>query len=361
MCSIFTRPKTAFYFDGYEDKAPFNLYDCTKASEIARQNGMSIEVIDLPNNGAKDWRSRAARPFDAGLIFVTTHGNPSEFNLSPGQVGPGDLPLLGVPASAHFVHSFSAMFAGDRNTIAGRWLERGVHFYVGSVHEPFLGAFLPTSLLNSRMLSGAALGAAVRIEKPEVWKIAVIGDPLSTLLPPAPVVDDPLPLKDATAIDANLRDALVGKRYAEGFRILALQGRDRDLAKFFVAAESKEPATIDADAAKWAVLALARSGDAAGVVDAFAKLRKEDAQIGILRDALWLLSYPKLAKPSDAMLQQLRLNLRTESLGTDAAQLATAIERTKGIEASSAFLNELRATLQDKNQRDQLEAALKKR
>jgi hypothetical protein len=294
------------------------------------------------------------------MVFVTTHGNPSEFNLNPGEAGPGDLPLLGQPAIIHFVHSFSAMFAGNRDTIAGRWLERGSHFYVGSVHEPYLSAFLPTPGLNARMLSGAALGAAVRVERPEVWKITVLGDPLLTLLPASKRIDEGETLAGAKPIDADLRDALLGKRFGEGFHILALQGRDRDLARLFAAAQSKEPASIDAVAARWSIIALARSDDADNLSEAFLKLTPEDAKDGLLRDALWLVCSPKLAKPTDAMLAALRKNLRSQSIGRDATVLANALTRSKGAEASAAFLNELRSSLTDKAQKDNLEVALKK-
>jgi hypothetical protein len=361
MAAIFTRPTMGFFFDGYENKSPFNLYDATKASEIAREAGLSIELNDAPAASASAWRARAARSFEAGLVLVNSHGNPSDFNLNPGVAIPGDLPLLSKPAGVHFIHSFSAMFPGNRDTVAGRWLERGAYFYVGSVHEPFLSAFLPTPTVTARLLSGAAYGAAVRVERPDLWKVTVLGDPLTTVLPAATIADEPLPLEGATALDADLRQLLLDKKFGEAFRILALQGRDRDLARLFVAALAKDEAAIESAAAKWAIPALARTDDVTNLALAYAKLTNADASDRVLRDCLWVVGSARLAQPSDALIAAMSANLRAESLGRDAAMIAATLERTKGKPASDAFVERVRSSLSDKAAREQLDDALAKR
>ena len=111
---------------------------------MLRQVGITVELDDTPRQGAADWRLRAARTVTADLILVNTMGNADFFDLTPGQCKPGDVPILNVPAALHIVHSWSLLAPDTRDTLGGRWLERGVFAYAGSVNEPFLEAFVPT-------------------------------------------------------------------------------------------------------------------------------------------------------------------------------------------------------------------------
>ena len=78
-----------------------------------------------------------------------------------------------------------------------RGSQRGAYAYVGSVHEPFLQAFVPSPKLAMRLAAGLPLGAAARLDDGEPWKISILGDPLITLGKAGPVVEKPLPLTGA--------------------------------------------------------------------------------------------------------------------------------------------------------------------
>src|SRR5262249_32291714 len=135
MCSLFLTSHKAWVFDGYGTGKPWSDYDGTAAGENLRKVGLTVEVLDTPRQGARDWRLRAARAVDADLILINSSGNPDFFNLEPGQCKPGDIPFLEIPAALHMVHSWSVEFPKNRDTVGGRWFERGVFAYAGSVHE----------------------------------------------------------------------------------------------------------------------------------------------------------------------------------------------------------------------------------
>ena len=74
----------------------------------------------------------------------------------------------------------------DGKTVGGRWLERGVYAYVGSVDEPYLEAFVTPRLLTNRLQMLTPFLIAAREIAAPPWKITTIGDPLMTILKPTP-------------------------------------------------------------------------------------------------------------------------------------------------------------------------------
>ncbi len=184
MCSIFLTHKTALFYNSYPNEEDvWSQYGMDKAAHRLGEVGFDVELIQRPEAGVKNWR-RFTQGLDRDLILVNTKGGPSSFNLGDGQAFVRDVPLLRSPAAVHFIHSWSATAPGDRNTVGGRWLEQGAYAYVGSVHEPYLQAFIPPGLLVERLrLSVPFLIAARQIEAPP-WKITTIGDPLMTVLKP---------------------------------------------------------------------------------------------------------------------------------------------------------------------------------
>ena len=136
MCGLFLTHTGAWLFDGYPDTKPWNMYDCTAAAAALKESGIKCETFDTPNQSSAAWRSRAAKPVDADLVLINSKGNADFFDVEPGQCKPGDVPILTKPIAMHIVHSWSAFVPGSRDLLAGRWLERGAYFYVGSVHEP---------------------------------------------------------------------------------------------------------------------------------------------------------------------------------------------------------------------------------
>lgn len=362
MSAIFLTHTSAWFFDGYPDSAPWNAYDCTKAAaSLQEQLGVNTEVLDAPKQSAGDWRLRAARPVDADLLVITTKGNADFFDLNPGQCKPGDVPILSRPGAVHIVHSWSSLFPGSRDLLAGRWMERGAYFYVGSVHEPYLNAFLPTPMLVARMFSGAPWGAAVRQDSGPCWKVAVFGDPLVVNTSSRAAIDAVLPLEGAAEVGTDLRDRLKAGEYEAAFRALVLTGRDGDLAKIAdaVLKDDEKRKALTPGAAELAVLPLFRANKHDAMVSAYTLMDRPRAQSPALRDALWLAAYPRMAAPSEAWMNVLRVNLRKDMIARDATSLAAAVARSKSKEAGDEFLRSVRAGLTDKAQQDALDAAIK--
>ena len=376
MCSIFSRPTSAWLFDGYENGPPWNQYDCSAAARILQQAGISTECYDTPEQGRGTWRIRASRAIDAGLIFVNTKGNADFFDLEPGQCKPADIPLLSKPAALHFVHSWSLQFPAERATVGGRWLDRGVFAYAGSVNEPFLQAFVPTPTVAERLISGMPFGAAVRIDDGAWWKIATLGDPLYNL-GPGYAVDEAakFPLDDAVTLGDRVPEVLRSGQFDDAMMSLVITGREADALKLAKALCS-QPDEITPAVATWCIPVLARAGAANEVVTMYEKLTPELARQPFMRDCLWLTCYPMLVgatppppgikatvplapvKPTDAALKVLLSNVRSDNLGRDALNLAYGWKERYGLPAAREMLDALRRSLADPKQIEQLNKAM---
>jgi hypothetical protein len=367
MCALFLMPRSAWLFDAYENSPPWSHYDAGRAAQELAKVGFNALVNDGGAQGRDDWRMVAAgfapkqtdrrrEPaggVDAGLVFVNSSGGPEDFDLRPGKGKPGDIPVLRVPAMVHFVHSFSAAHPGARETVAGRWLERGAYAYAGAVHEPYLTAFVPTPLLAQRLIARFPWGAAVRLDGGPVWKIAVFGDPLMTLGPPAPRTDDrPLPLAGAVDIEATLADDLKQRRLAEALRTLSLLGRDADAARLLNAIAADQPDALTPDVAMAGALCLYR---APGAEDGALRLgllvrllsTVTDRMNGApeLRDVAWHAAFPMRRTLDPQTISLLKACVRQDQFGPDVTELAASIERAdpRGREAADEFLVALRA------------------
>lgn len=282
MCSLFLAPaEHAWLFDAYDDTKPWSLFDASDAGDKLSTAGLGISAVvdDPPAGGSlEDWRKRIAGAItpstpaepspaagfgiDARLICVNTSGNAEFFELKPGFGHSVDVPILRTPAAVHFVHSWSANNPKDRTHISAVWLERGAFAYVGSVHEPFLSAFVPTPLLATRLTAGLPWGAAVRIDNAEPWKVAVLGDPLYTLIARSPAKSGAsLPLSGVEALDDAVPALLKDKKYALALRTLALLGRDRDAARLLSALIREEPVPMSRTIALAGIASAFATGD----------------------------------------------------------------------------------------------------
>ncbi|CAG0963196.1 hypothetical protein PHYC_00840 [Phycisphaerales bacterium] len=358
MCSLFLQPDSSWVFDGYPDTPPWNTFDGAKVADYSKRVGFNTELLDSPRGGAADWRARVARPVGAGLIFVNTKGNDDFFDLEPGQCKPGDVPILSTPAAAVFVHSWSALSAGKRDRICGRWLERGVFLYMGSVHEPFLQGFVPTPVVAARLLSGAPFGAAVRNEPAPWWKITVLGDPLYTVGPMAKRVADAPIFDGARDVQEHLRDLLTAEDFSPAMTAMSLAGRDADVARLASALIATRPHKLTPEVAACAVLPLFRAGETADVWKAFARLAPASQRDPIYRDALWLSAGPLLdGRPDEPLLTLLKANTRSYQGLRDAMLLARAWQSTLGMDSALAMLRDIRARLPDAKSQEELDLA----
>lgn len=358
MCSLFIQPTKAWLFDGYRNQGAFADWDATKASEVLRERGLETRLFDEPGGDATTWRRECATALDAQLILVNTQGMRDYFELNPGRVYPGDVPILGEPALVHFVHSWSANGVTNRDTVAGRWLERGCFGYVGSVQEPYLQAFVPTPVFANRFIHGYPWGAAGRIDGAPPWKIASIGDPLYVMNPQRRV-EDPLPLESAADLEVHAREALKGERFAEGAADFIMLGRDADVLRLVTAMLKERPEAVTPELLSITIPAAFRLGRHEDVRRMCVLLAPGTIDPE-LQDMLWLATLPDVASTGDqALLALLRSNLREGQGAQDAIALAPAVARASGPGAAIAMLNEARMRAQNKREERAIDDAIK--
>lgn len=324
MCSIFQRPRSTWTFDGYGSTEPWVQWDGTRASKSLGDAGLLAMLDDEPRNTAADWKLRAERPVHAGLILINSSGNRGWFDLGTTRANAGDVPLLDVPAAVHMVHSWSAVAPDRATTVAGRWLQRGAFAYIGSVHEPYLQAFVPTPMVAERMLAGMAFGAAGRLDGAPLWRISVLGDPLYTLRPESRVSDTALPLEGTVPLEERFKTAAAEKRYADMFTSLSLSARDSDAARLFGAMLRDQPSSLDADVARAGLFMLFRTGQDDEFLRAFSALSEEDRTDLQAIDALWHVGRRVVRERGDyaeAALSLMSAHTREGHSDADAAEL----------------------------------------
>ncbi len=341
MCALFLTHDEAWIFDGYPDEPAFSDYDGAPAAQTLNERGLSVTYADSPKNGADMWRLEAARPITGEYVFVNTRGNRDFFDLMPGRCAPGDAPIMDKPTVVHFIHSWSAVAPANRDTVGGRWLERGAYAYVGSVQEPYLKAFVPPSSVASRIIGRAPYGAAVRHETSPVWKIAVLGDPLLTFGEPAPRTEATLPLEGAADLSSRMKEAVREREFTNGVLMLELLGRDSDAVRLAKGVLTQG----GSDAAPEVVAAALMPAFRSAPTDEFLALYAR-AKPGTITpeqvDALWLASAPLLLSTQDAsLLALLARNVRWPQLNNDLKLLMPAYRRVFGVDESLVLLQQL--------------------
>lgn len=359
MCALFLQPRRAWLFDGYkQDLAP--PYALPAAAKLLDQATFEVSTNTPPLGGLTHWRQRTKGGVNFDLIHVNSSGNADFFDLTPGRAFVGDVPFLNKPAMVHFIHSFSAQFAADAQTIGGRWLENGAYCYYGSMDEPFLGAFLPSQMVVTRLLLGAPFAAAVRQDDTKVWKLNVFGDPLATLGKPAPRHDEPLSLDGATNLEADMKAALKAQRLEEAVTSLILLGRDKDAARIASAALAGDGKAATPGLARIAIPAAFREKNDDLFFSLYERLPPDAQRDHLIIDMLWQAARDGLSTTENKrLLSRLRAAIRDESMCDDAEAVAPALRRVFGVEAARSMYGTLlqRATADNVKQRLQKEAA----
>ncbi len=360
MCALFLSPKSAWLFDGYPTKEPWSSFAMKAGVQYLSRVGIEPVVDESPKGGESAWRSRASSAMDAGLILVNTKGMPGEFFLEPGRCLPADVPVLKVPAMLHLVHSWSAVGPFDRGTLGGRWLERGVYAYLGSVDEPYLNAFIPSSVVIGRLVSKFPFGAAVRIDGAPAWKLATFGDPLAMMGIELPRIEHELPLEDCASLTQDLADALKEEDFARAIRTMSLLGLDSDIAILVNGLGAEKADRLTPEAAEGAILALFRAGEGEAMIRCFALLREPVAERGDLRDALWHYARRALGGTRDAALVSLlRRNIRPDARMRDTLDLAEAYAAILGHDKAVEMLKEQRGLLSDSTSKQRIDEQIK--
>ncbi|MCW5754704.1 MAG: hypothetical protein KIT24_08380 [Phycisphaeraceae bacterium] len=347
MCALFLMPKRALAFDGYPDEGAWRTYGMHGAVDSLRRFGLDVLApAAAGGRGLVDWRMLGATPLACDLIMVNTKGMRNWFDLSPGRAYSGDVPLLDRPAIIAFIHSFSAIQPGLPATIAGRWFQRGAYAYSGAVHEPYLQAFVPPAILAERLTHAFPWAAAVRHDDGPVWKVAVFGDPLITLGPPAQRMDAPFSLPGAHDVEQRAQEHLASGRSADALWELIIAGADARAAELARAWWKDDPTRITTQVADAALLPAFHQGDALLLMRLFMRLRDAEAIEPWHLDVLWhgaRFGAGALAQhDAETLLTVLRQQLRPEQLGADAVEAAEMMQRIGSMHDPVAFLRSVR-------------------
>jgi len=344
MSSLFIGPSRALLFDGYPETTPWSKYDASPAADLLAKAGLETTLHDAPDASARAWRLMASRPVSTDLIFVNSKGNRDFFDLEPGRAHPGDIPLLNRPAIVHFIHSWSAVQPARRETVAGRWFDRGVIAYLGAVHEPYLQAFLPPETVVARLLSGYPWAVAPRFDNSRPWKVAVFGDPLLTIAGrPERDADATLPLEPVADLAREAADAMSDRRFLDAVERFAMLARDQDVATLISALLREQPGEVSAELAGAAFMAVTRAGSRNDQIALFRRVRAAGPPDPIFVDALWLtqavaVNDPKHADETIALLAQ---HVREGQEDGDGILLARAMARNAGPLNPVTFLRSL--------------------
>jgi hypothetical protein len=359
MCSLFLHRTDAWMFDGYSKRTGnmWSTFSFEKGAPILAEEGFTTKRWDGDDGTMASWRSLLPKGISADILFMNSSGNPDYFEAEPNSVAPStDIPVLRKPLALAMTHSFSLQQPDSGYTVGGRWLDHGVYAYVGSVHEPYLPAFVPPSLIIQRMAGYCPFLIAGRQWEgdtiPQVWRIATIGDPLMTV--PAPKTIAMLPGRDPapaigpgeTDVRASARAALERVKTADPAALrdaigtamhdLVLTGDDAVAAQLWKLAKAKGAADA---VARTALGPLFRAGTRADFTDAFAMAKEPTAEELDMLWQLWALDLATVRDP--AVVSLLKANLRGPRLDMDAKVLLPAVRSLDGKVAAVEWLNGL--------------------
>ena len=246
--------------------------------------------------------------------------------------------------------------------MGGRFIERGVYVYAGSVDEPFLNAFVPTPLIARRLAGSLPFGAAVRHDNAKVWKVTVLGDPLVTVGPAGRRIEGEIKVDGSIDLETRSKERLKSGDYEGAIQDLAMLGNDQAVTRLSIALLQDQPDSFTPTAAMHAIPSLFRSGEYTKLVDAYERLDSTGRVDGLMQDLLWLSSPYLLARgAADAdegtrVAALLRSNIRSNQSIQDAEDLAMYLRR-ESIDTAVGVLESLRPTLSE-NQVKQLDRAI---
>ena len=359
MCSLFLRRVDAWMFDGYAQRqgGMFPAYGFGDVSPFLSQAGFRTRAWQGADGTMSAWRSILPKGVDADLLLVNSSGNADFFEMEPKSRGwSTDIPVLRRPVMLSMVHSFSLQTPAAAWTVGGRWLDHGAYAYVGSVHEPFLTAFVPPATVAQRLAALTPFLVAGRQWPgdpiPQAWRVATLGDPLATLPSPKllemvpPRIAAPAPEAGCSDVRAEARAALERTKTADAaaapaefrtaMRDLALAGDDAVAAQLWKVAKAKG---AGAAVARDALGPLFRAGTRADFMDAWSSASDPTAE---QRDMLWQLWTLDIASLRDrAAIAALKSAVRAPRLDMDASALFPAVRSSEGADAAGAWINSL--------------------
>jgi hypothetical protein len=370
MCSLFLPIDSAYIWDGYSSTGDWDRYDGTAASNVLEQAGFETELFDSPRNSLAGFKGRSSsRPVDSSLILMNSKGSHVYFDLPQAREGsgrPGDLPILGQPSVLHMVHSFSLATPRSSRTVGGRWLERGVYLYAGSVNEPFLSGFVPTPFVAQRLLARMPFAAAVHYDDGQAWKITVLGDPLKTVSPCGTRLSEvPAPIRESLGLteiglEDRAKSRLKESSFSSAIEDFVLAGNDEAVVRLGAAILRDRPESIEDDATKLLLQAAFRQHEHELVLDAFERLSVEERTDRMIMDTMWLAGRYRLTRFQDSRAMAIMsTHLREWQEVHDAEELAV-IMKSDSREKAIRFMESLRAKISGSSDVRALNAAIKR-
>jgi len=377
MCAVCLPTDGVFLFDGYESTKPWNDFSSAKAADALSRLSKTKPIARIkPDGSLSGWLNATGAGLNTSFIFVNTSGNADFFDLLPGRALAGDVPMLARPAFVSFVHSWSARSPENWWTISGRFFARGSFAYVGSVHEPFLQAFVPPQNFAARLASGWPLAVAARIDGAPAWRIAVLGDAAWAPAVPLPArttieQDHPL-LKLSTTLEDVGSTAAAQKDFALAAWSFVMRGEDAKAAKLAAAAlaEGKLAASPASDKAalalvtRLAAMAAFRAGllvEMTELASAYAGAFSATGPTALNPDrsaeaepieALWMLAFAQYGvagtSPTAGVMPERLLNVlvanprsgQDELLLRDVRWISAMLAERKGVAAVRAMLQD---------------------
>lgn len=376
MSSIFLDRRNIWMFSGYEKEGQWNVYEVSKPAGRLAELGYASLFFETGDADLASWIRLLRGAIPADVLFMNSHGSPRLFHVSGNQRAyPQDIPFSEKPLALQMVHSFSLKQPASPDTVGGRFLDRGVYAYVGSVDEPYLSAFIPPSLVVERLAAGVPFLLAGRYWPGGgimngVWKITAIGDPFMQAIPPQlrvikPAVDAPpiqggvdlLDLAKA-AMAATKTDPMQG---AEAIRLLELLGRDKIAVQVWKNIESSDDQPAIAAAAAEVIGSLFREKDWPEFMDAYGRLSRENRSRDS-QDMLWHLATPRLNSISDPdTIAFLSAEIREPMPAVDLERLMPHLDRVLGRGAGRAAVQRCLEDESDGSSRKALLALLVKK
>ena len=376
MCSLYLSPKSVWMMNTYGNDGEFGRYGMTDGIAVLKSAGYETTEFSGAQASVVSWLNLLMGGFKPDVLYMNTMGNSDFFKMwQEFQCYPEDVPMLQHPMAMHLIHSWSLTAAESRDTVGGRWLEHGIYAYAGSVYEPYLVAFVPPSMVATRMANMVPFLVASRwCDGPidSAWRVTLFGDPLMVITPPStpsaprnpPTALDPA--KGESDVKEIARAALVASKtsgaaadYARALGDVVKIGDDSMASQLWSVAVSKGDAvaTVCAPISLSPLFRLRQS-------DAFlAAYRMIPAPTLIDQDMLWQLWTQQLSSIKDrAVLDWFTKQVRAVRPAVDLSRLAPEIKRVAGVDAAREavggwlakttdaearkHINELLATLQ---------------
>ena len=376
MSSIFLDRRNIWMFSGYEKQGQWNVYEVSKPAGRLAELGYASLFFEEGDADLASWIRLLRGAIPADVLFMNSHGSPTLFHVSGNQRAyPQDIPFSEKPLALQMIHSFSLKQPATPDTVGGRFLERGVYAYVGSVDEPYLSAFISPRLAVERLAAGVPFLLAGRYwpgggMMSGVWKITAIGDPFMQAIPPQlrvikPATDPPAIeggvnlLESAKAMMAATKtNPMQG---AEAIRLLELLGRDKIAVQIWKNIESSDDQAAIAAAAPEAIGPLFREKDWPDFMAAYGRLSRENRSRDS-RDMLWHLATPRLNSITDPnTIAFLSAEIREPMPAVDLERLMPHLDRVLGRGAGRAAVQRYLEDESDASSRKALQALLVKK